>query len=140
FLQDGIGAIDGLQVPAQRQHIAPIAFGMEQGFEQAVVGPGEGAFELRQPVFGGDRNIVRSVQHWRSRDRPPSRRFPGRKTYTVWERAERPAGRTPLCRQREVSMNLHCCRSLRTTTESVDFMVSIPAFSRPGSFLLPTVV
>ena len=28
-----------------------------------------------------------------------------------------------------VSINLHCCRSLRATTKSVDFIVSIPAFS-----------
>ena len=37
-LQDGVGAVDGLQVPAQRQHVAPIAVGMKQGFQQAVVG------------------------------------------------------------------------------------------------------
>jgi hypothetical protein len=30
-----------------------------------------------------------------------------------------------------VSMILHCCRSLRATTKSVEFMVSIPGFSLP---------
>ena len=33
---DRVRAIDGLDVPAQRQHVAPVAIGMKQGFEQGV--------------------------------------------------------------------------------------------------------
>ena len=62
--EDCIGAVDGLQAPAQRQHIAPIAVGVKQGFQQAVIGFCERSFELRQPIFRGDRDIVGSVQHW----------------------------------------------------------------------------
>src|SRR5258708_40316891 len=39
-----------------------------------------------------------------------------------------------------VSMILHCCRSLRATRRSVDFIFSIPAVSLPRSLLLPMTV
>ncbi len=63
FPQDRVRAVDRLQVPAQRQRVAPVAVGVEQGFEQAVVRCRERAFELRQPVFRRDRNVVGSIQH-----------------------------------------------------------------------------
>ena len=61
--QDRVGAVDGLQVPAQRQHVTPIAVGVKQGFQHTVVGGCECIFELSQPVIGGDRDIVGLVEH-----------------------------------------------------------------------------
>jgi hypothetical protein len=88
--QDRVRAADRLDVPAQRQHVAPMAVGMKQGFEQAVVGFCERAFELRQPVVRGNPDIVSPVQHLRSQGRPSARRFHEWQTYTVCDSAERP--------------------------------------------------
>src|SRR5947199_10453816 len=37
----------------------------KQGFQQAVVGPGQRLFELREPVVGRNRNILGLVEHER---------------------------------------------------------------------------
>jgi hypothetical protein len=62
FFQDGIGAVDRLQGPAQRQHVAPKTVGMKQGAQRAAIGPGDCAFEMRQPACRGHRNVVGFVQ------------------------------------------------------------------------------
>ena len=64
--QDRVRAADGLEVPAQRQHVAPMAVGMKQGFEQPAAGFRQRGFELRQPVVRGYRDIIGPVQHSRS--------------------------------------------------------------------------
>jgi len=61
--EDGVAAIDGLQRPTQRHRIAPIAVGMKQILQRAVIGLGQRTFKLRQPVFGGNRNVVGLVEH-----------------------------------------------------------------------------
>ena len=71
FPNDGVGAVDGLNVPAQRQHIAPIAFAVKQRLKLASVG--KRAFESCQPAFGCNRNIVGPVQHARFSWRPSFR-------------------------------------------------------------------
>ena len=43
-------AVDGLQRPAQRQHVAPIAVGVKQGFQERRRRARPARFELRQPV------------------------------------------------------------------------------------------
>ncbi len=64
FLEDREGAVDGLDVPAQRQHVAPVAVGMEKRLQQHIVGARQRILELHKPIVGGDRNIVRLVEHW----------------------------------------------------------------------------
>jgi hypothetical protein len=90
FSQNRVRAADRLDVPAQRQHVAPMAVGMKQGFEQAAAGRCERAFELRQPVIRFYRDVIGSVQHSRSHT---SRLRGGsdRKTYAVGDYTERPA-------------------------------------------------
>src|SRR5579863_5804507 len=51
LLYDRIGAVEGLQVPAQRQRVAPIAFRMKEETKCAAIGTSERAFEFRQPIF-----------------------------------------------------------------------------------------
>ena len=63
--QDRSRAVDGLDVPAQRQHIAPIAIGVEQRIQQAVVGARQRVLELGEPIVGGYRKIVGLVEHGR---------------------------------------------------------------------------
>ena len=58
-------AVDGLQCPAQRQHVAPIAVRVKQRFQRTIVGLRQRVFELREPTVRGDRNIVRFVEHAR---------------------------------------------------------------------------
>jgi hypothetical protein len=42
-----------------------MAVGMKQGFEQIAIRPDEGIVELCQPIIGGDRAVVRFVEHGR---------------------------------------------------------------------------
>src|SRR6185369_17797925 len=64
-LQDGVSAIQRLDVPAQRQHVAPVAVRMEQCLQQGFIGLSERFLELRKPVVGGYRTVVRPVEHGR---------------------------------------------------------------------------
>ena len=63
--QDRVGAIERLDVPAQRQHVAPIAVGVEQLIQQGVIGLSERFLELCKPIVGGYRTVVRPVEHAR---------------------------------------------------------------------------
>jgi hypothetical protein len=45
------GAADSLDVPGQRENVAPVAVGLKQGVERGIVGPSECALELREPGF-----------------------------------------------------------------------------------------
>jgi hypothetical protein len=64
--QNGIRTIDGLDVPRQGQHIAPMAVGMKQRREARCARRCEHRFELRQPSLRNHRDVVCSGQHWRS--------------------------------------------------------------------------
>ena len=75
FVEDGFAAIDSLQVPAQRQHIAPETVGMKQRFQRAVAWRYKCIFESHEPILGCDRDVLRLVEHARPRKWPSSRRF-----------------------------------------------------------------
>jgi hypothetical protein len=53
--QNGIRAFDRFDAPGERQHIAPIAVGMKQRFEQNFIGLRKGPFELRKPFLRSGR-------------------------------------------------------------------------------------
>ena len=65
LVEDRVGAVEGLDVPAQRQHVAPIAVAVKQRVQQTVVGPRQRFLELRQPIVGAYRNVVGLVEHAR---------------------------------------------------------------------------
>ncbi len=65
LFQDLVRAVDGLDVPAQCQHVAPVALLVKQGFQRAVIGLSQRGFELRQPVIDGERKIVGFIEHAR---------------------------------------------------------------------------
>ncbi len=56
-------AVQRLDLPAQRQHVAPVAVGMEQVLQRAVVRLRQRLLELAEPIVGGHRNVVRLVEH-----------------------------------------------------------------------------
>src|SRR5207245_3184777 len=60
-----IRAADRLDVPAQGEHIAPMAVSMKQPLEARAAWRCECCFELRQPTLRNRRDGVRSGQHWR---------------------------------------------------------------------------
>ena len=92
LLQDRVRAVDGLDVPAQRQHVAPIAVGMKQRFQRAVVRLRERVLELRQPVVHGYRNIVRFVEHARFSAPAVFAAVPYTDPIPISDRAERAGG------------------------------------------------
>ena len=90
LFQDRIGAVDGLQVPAQRQHVAPIAVGMKQRLQQDGRRAVASALSNCASQFSvADRNIVGFVQHLRFSAPAVFAAFPWSETYTLWDRAER---------------------------------------------------
>ena len=93
FSQDGIGAVEGLDIPAQRQHVAPVAVGMEQGFQRAVVRLRQRLLELAKPIVGGYRTIVRPVEHARFLSAAVYAAFPcSAKPIPIRDGAERAGG------------------------------------------------
>src|SRR5262249_45096624 len=63
---DGVRTVDGLDLPRQGQHIAPMAVGMKQHREAGRAWRCERRFELREPSLGNRRDVICSGQHWRS--------------------------------------------------------------------------
>ena len=55
LLEDGFRAVEGLQLPAQGQHIAPEAVRVKQLLQRVVIGPPEREFELCEPGLGRNR-------------------------------------------------------------------------------------
>jgi hypothetical protein len=51
FFQDRIGAVEGLQVPAQRQRVAPITLAIKKRLEGFCLRALQSALEFCQPVF-----------------------------------------------------------------------------------------
>ncbi len=72
-----VGAVDGLDVPAQRQHVAPVAVGMEQCLQQAVVGLRPAPPRTAPSQFSAATEISSVLSSMcASRHQPSSRRFP----------------------------------------------------------------
>src|SRR5262245_10796593 len=63
---NGVRAVDSLDVPSQRQYIAPMAIRMEQSLEQDVVVFGKSSFELLKPTVHNRRDGFCCSQHLRS--------------------------------------------------------------------------
>src|SRR6266545_8268602 len=63
--QNCLRTADRLDVPGQRQHIAPMTVGMKQGLEAGSAWCCERAFELRQPTLRSRRDAICSGQHGR---------------------------------------------------------------------------
>ena len=61
--RDGIEAADGLDVPGEGEHIAPMAVGNKQALERRVVPCRERLPEPRQPMVGHGRQGLGFGQH-----------------------------------------------------------------------------
>lgn len=68
-LRDRIAAGKRLQVPAQRQRIAPKTVGQKKPVECSAIRLAECALEFIEPGLRGDGNILRLIQHARPRGR-----------------------------------------------------------------------
>ncbi len=63
LVDNSVGAIDRRDAPRQRQHIAPVALCMKQGFKPSMIGFGESLLELCQPHLHGHRGSFCFRQH-----------------------------------------------------------------------------
>src|SRR5262249_3816587 len=88
LLGDCVGAVERLDVPAQSQHVAPMAVRMEKRPSRAVIAAVDRKLELRQPVLRCDRNIVGFVEHWRFPSPAGFAALVPVKAYTVRHRPE----------------------------------------------------